>query len=298
MLGVCWASSASGYKGQTFLLYRFYKIPPPLISEELIPCSECGRAPVKLLCVYTRPIKSVQTHYTKGEFPSELFALVLSVTVRFSLMGFTHTASTNSSNHHQKAPYKVFCVVKCTSLTDRIPFKSSSFKMIQMTCNVCVNIRSILRTYSTGAASENQSYIHESSKDLSRQSMILLDSIFTELLVIHCKLTTSKCFITQRIFQGGRLINKWMRTKAEHMFKISLLGLECQTLGFFVPGDVRGFASDAEEVQKAPTPINSSILSWECKLSFLLALPWPERGRGMLRRLLDPACRLTQNTGY
>jgi len=42
ILDVCLASLASRIKGQTFLLCKFYKIIPPLISKELLASSESG----------------------------------------------------------------------------------------------------------------------------------------------------------------------------------------------------------------------------------------------------------------
>lgn len=69
-------SLASGYKGQTFLLCKFYKIIPPLISEELLTCCESGWAPVKLHYVYTRTTKPVQTNYMMGKLPPSFLLLV------------------------------------------------------------------------------------------------------------------------------------------------------------------------------------------------------------------------------
>lgn len=167
--------------------------------------------------VYTRTTKPVQTTDMKGKFPPFiLFIGTLGHHLHSPLVGFTHAASTqwlckyNSQENHRIFHFQIY-----TSLVDGIPFKTSSFKMIQTICNVCVNIRSVLRTHSKAttawAASEKWSYIHvspESSNYLNKQSYDFTWNHFhwTAKLGTDCKLTTSRCFMMQRILQGGRLI--------------------------------------------------------------------------------------------
>lgn len=134
--------------------------------------------------VYTRTTKPVQTDDTKGKFPSLFFLLVLLVIVCVPLWWDLHTqlshsdcANTGAPTATKKKPTYIFHFQIYTSLVDGIPFETGLFKMIRMICNVCVNIRSVLRTHSKAttawAASEKRSYVRvssESSNYLSKQS--------------------------------------------------------------------------------------------------------------------------------
>lgn len=200
---------------KTFLLWKFYKIIPPLISAEWLTHCESGWAPGKLHCVH----KNHQTctdWLQEGEVPLFLpFTGVLGYLLGSPLLGFTHAAfrpwlcKYQSFNRQQEKQIKSSHVPIYHSLTDGIPCKTGSFEMVWMICNICVNNQSILGTHSksstTWASPESQGCPHVSSDRtnyVSKQVMISLEIIYTELLIGDS--LTAYNLKMQRIFQGGR----------------------------------------------------------------------------------------------
>lgn len=148
-------------KSQRHLLSKFVRF--PLISEELLTFPEPRVVPAKSSCCVHR------NHQTKLITPRESssFSFLVLGSLGSPLMGITH-AATGGPTANKKDLQSLLCFPIHASPVEGIPFKSSLFKMIQMICTVCVNIRSTRRTYSeatmTRAASENQSNIHVSSE--------------------------------------------------------------------------------------------------------------------------------------